>query len=280
MAKSVQKDKTKIWLLKTGFGDVEMMIAEYYTQSFAKHSHDDFPLGVIEKGAMAFYFRRKNLIAPKGTVNLSYPGEIHNGHSLNEDGWKYRMFYFNLSVLKNIFYEFQNRKSDLPFFPHGVIDDPYLASYLLKLHIELEQNNLAALEIDAYIMHTISYLIFRHSDHNCAFKTKKIGHRSIQKVIEYINAYYAQNINLTELSTVAGVSPYHFTRIFDKELGITPHAYLIQTRIKKARQLLFSHKKLVDIAMDTGFNDQSHLNRRFKQILGVTPQQYRNIIQD
>ena len=62
---SEPKDKTKIWKLKTGFGNIEMMTAGYYKQSFAKHSHNDFPIGIIEKGAMSFYFRRNNLITEK-----------------------------------------------------------------------------------------------------------------------------------------------------------------------------------------------------------------------
>jgi AraC-like DNA-binding protein len=277
---SEPKDKTKIWKLKTGFGNIEMMTAEYYTQSFAKHSHDDFPLGVIEKGAMSFYFRRNNLIAPKGTINLSYPGEIHNGQSFDHEGWHYRMFYFDLIILKKIFLEFQNRKSDLPFFMNGVIEDSYLATFLSWLHKELELKNLSALETDAFIVQTISYLIFKHSDQHCEFKKKNINHNSIQKVIDYIQAYYTQNISLPELSTVAGISPYHFLRVFSNYMGITPHGYLMQTRVKKARQLMSTQKSLVNIALDTGFSDQSHLTRRFKQILGVTPQQYRNIIQD
>jgi len=280
MLVKLPKDKTTIWQIKTGFGPIDMMCAEYYTQNFAKHSHDNFPLGVIEQGAMSFYFRRQNLVASKGTVNLSYPGEVHNGLALGASGWKYRMFYFDLKILRQIFAEFKNRKSDLPFFPKGVIEDDYLASYLYRLHTALEEKQLTAMEIDTFIMQTISYMILKHSDQNCHVEKSLAKHSGIQMAQDYIISRCNEDISLSDVARVVGLSPFHFSRLFLHQTGTSPHAFLIQARIRKVRRLLFSNMPLADIALEVGFVDQSHLNRRFKQIFGVTPHQYRKIIQD
>ncbi|MBW4511583.1 MAG: AraC family transcriptional regulator [Scytonematopsis contorta HA4267-MV1] len=96
-----------------------------------------------------------------------------------------------------------------------------------------------------------------------------------QQVMEYINEHLHQEIKLAELATLTQLSPYHFLRLFKQSVGVTPHQYILQCRIKKAKFLL-QHSKLsiADIATSVGFCDQSHLNRYFKRIVGVTPKKF------
>ncbi len=63
-------------------------------------------------------------------------------------------------------------------------------------------------------------------------------------------------------------------RVFCKQVGLPPHAYLVQTRVARAKVLLSMRLPIAQVAADTGFTDQSHLNRHFKRIVGVTPRQY------
>ena len=62
-------------------------------------------------------------------------------------------------------------------------------------------------------------------------------------------------------------------------MGVPPHAYLRQIRIAQAKKLLKSGLSLADVAQTVGFTDQSHLNRWFKRLWGITPGQYRNSVQ-
>jgi AraC-like DNA-binding protein len=80
---------------------------------------------------------------------------------------------------------------------------------------------------------------------------------------------------LQELAQAAGLSQWHFLRQFKKYVGMTPHLWLVQHRILKAKRLLRAGEPLVNIAMQCGFADQSHFTRHFKKALGVTPQNYR-----
>jgi len=64
-------------------------------------------------------------------------------------------------------------------------------------------------------------------------------------------------------------------RSFTRELGLPPHAYLVQVRLRKAAQLIRQGISLIEVAFETGFVDQSHLNRHFIKTYGVTPGTYR-----
>ena len=88
---------------------------------------------------------------------------------------------------------------------------------------------------------------------------------------EYLDAYPQDDVSLAKLSQVAGLSQYHFVRQFKKAFEITPHSYQVQARLKKAKNLLKLGVKPVDVALDCGFHDQSHLSRHFVKMLGVTP---------
>ncbi|HEY9663648.1 MAG TPA: AraC family transcriptional regulator, partial [Allocoleopsis sp.] len=93
-------------------------------------------------------------------------------------------------------------------------------------------------------------------------------------VTDYIHTHLHQELKLENIAAIAQISPYHFLRLFKQRLGITPHQYILQCRIERAKYLL-QHSKLniADIAIQSGFCDQSHLNRYFKRIVGVTPKQ-------
>ncbi len=98
----------------------------------------------------------------------------------------------------------------------------------------------------------------------------------LQQVEEYINEHLHQEIKLIELAAIAQMSPYHFLRLFKQSMGVTPHQYILQCRIEKAKNLLqHSELSIAEVAASVGFCDQSHFTRYFKRIVGVTPKQLR-----
>jgi AraC family transcriptional regulator len=93
-------------------------------------------------------------------------------------------------------------------------------------------------------------------------------------VKEYINEYLHQDLKLNDIAAIAQLSPYHFLRLFKQRMGITPHQYILHLRIDKAKYLLqHSELNIAEIAIQTGFCDQSHLTRCFKRMMGITPKQ-------
>jgi AraC-like DNA-binding protein len=83
-------------------------------------------------------------------------------------------------------------------------------------------------------------------------------------------------VSLKELAALVGLSRFQLLRSFSRRMGITPHAFLIQRRVILAQQLLRGGQPVAQVAMETGFSDQSHLTRVFARQVGVTPGSYRS----
>ena len=83
-------------------------------------------------------------------------------------------------------------------------------------------------------------------------------------------------IKLADLAQLLDMSPFHFSRLFKRSIGMTPHQYLSQQRVERAKQLLKkSDRLIIDIALECGFSSHSHLSKQFRQITGITPKAYR-----
>ena len=96
----------------------------------------------------------------------------------------------------------------------------------------------------------------------------------LRQVTDYIREHLDRDLRLIELAAIAQISPYHFLRLFKQSMGVTPHQYILQQRIERAKFLLrHSELSLAEVAIGVGFCDQSHLTRCFKRIVGVTPKQ-------
>jgi len=79
---------------------------------------------------------------------------------------------------------------------------------------------------------------------------------------------------MTALAASVGVSPGHLQHTFSREYGKSPRSYLIEVRVRRARELLETGLPLKRIARMVGFYDQSHLTRHFKKLIGDTPAHY------
>lgn len=97
---------------------------------------------------------------------------------------------------------------------------------------------------------------------------------SIRRVLDRINADPAARLSLTSLAADVGASRYQLIRAFARELGLTPHAYIVQQRLALARRLIRAGSAIADAAAASGFSDQSHLTRAFSYQFGVTPARY------
>jgi transcriptional regulator GlxA family with amidase domain len=100
--------------------------------------------------------------------------------------------------------------------------------------------------------------------------------RARRRVRDYIAAHLNEKITNTALAEVAGLSTCHFARVFKQTEGMSPHQYVLHCRIKRAKELLAgTEMPLSEIAIAAGFSDQSHYTRCFREIIGVTPGDYR-----
>lgn len=98
----------------------------------------------------------------------------------------------------------------------------------------------------------------------------------LNRVLDYIDAGLAGEIKLADLAGLLNMSPFHFGRMFKQSMGISPHQYVIQQRLERAKHLLrHSDQTIIDIALECGFNSHSHLSKQFRKAIGVTPKTFR-----
>ena len=94
-------------------------------------------------------------------------------------------------------------------------------------------------------------------------------------VVKKLQDYPEEIFSLDEMAAVAGYSRWHFLRLFQKEVGLTPHAYQMVCRLRLLRVLLRTDTAAADAAVSAGFSDQSHMHKVFKLHHGLTPRQFR-----
>jgi AraC-like DNA-binding protein len=96
----------------------------------------------------------------------------------------------------------------------------------------------------------------------------------VRRAQDYIDARFVEGVRLDDLARHVALSPYYLLRVFRAEVGLPPHAYLDNVRIRHAERLILAGHPLAQVAAEVGFSSQSHLTRQFKRVLGVTPGQY------
>ncbi|BBO69489.1 transcriptional regulator [Desulfosarcina alkanivorans] len=273
-------EKTRMCRVHTGLGPVNLMHARYVTQTFAPHFHEGYCLGVIERGALGFRYMGENLVAPAGAVNLAVPGEVHTGHAAHEAGWTYRMFYLDAGLLASAASQIAAKTVPLPFIRDGVLFDPGLARMIHRLHRRMQAPQAPLLEKETELLAVLTRVIRKYGRPHPPARETGREPVAVGTARDYIHAHHARDISVDELAAASGLSPYHFIRTFSRQVGLTPHAYLIQARVQRATHLLASGEPPAQAAVEAGFYDQSHLSRHFKRIVGTTPGRYRNSVQD
>lgn len=101
----------------------------------------------------------------------------------------------------------------------------------------------------------------------------------LSRVIAFVEEHLADDLCVSTLAMVAGMSPFYFCRSFKQSTGTTPHRYVLSRRMEQAKVLIEKNGvSLLEVAQQLGFADQSQFTRVFRKILGLTPSQYRDAL--
>ncbi|NEQ44803.1 MAG: AraC family transcriptional regulator [Leptolyngbya sp. SIOISBB] len=266
------QESTKFWR-DPALRNLEMLRATYVNYAFSRHAHEGYGIAIVESGAMAFDYRGATHIVPAGSVGIVQPGEMHTGQAVLETGWTYRTLLPAVDWLQQAARELTERSLNLPYFAAPIIHDRRLSQHLVALHQMLETSP-SALERESQFLWSMAKLVRYYASDRPTPASIGQEHRLVEQVREYLTAHYAHNISLQELAQLVNLKPLRLLRTFRKHTGLPPHAYLNHVRVQRAKQLLVTGCAITDAAIATGFNDQSHLHRHFKKMVGVTPGQY------
>ncbi|GAB7082045.1 AraC family ligand binding domain-containing protein [Megalodesulfovibrio paquesii] len=256
-----------------GHPEFRLFKARFTSFAFDRHTHDEFALGVIEEGGQRFVHKGARHEAPPLSIISVNPDEVHDGEAASRTGYAYRMVYVGLPALEAIFGE-AFRSRDLHAFRSPVTVDAPLAR---RLDLSLRLAETEPERIDDLLPAVLHDLFSRHTFPKMTLPDARHAHhaRAVRLARDYLEAqvleHPGENPSLETLAALAGLSKFHFLRVFKDATGLTPHAWLLRRRVRLGRQALERGLSPAEAAAEAGFADQSHFTRRFKAVHGLTP---------
>jgi AraC-like DNA-binding protein len=265
----------KVWRM-TDLHDAEMLKGTYVQHMYPWHSHEEVSLGLVLEGAIDLRTRTRQGVAKAGSFTLINPEEAHCGTPASGQGWRCRTIHINPRMVQSTAEDLRRYAPATSIaFLGPTFDDPEAAAELLELHRRSE-TDASALERQSWMVTLIARLLLRHSEASVAITAREREPRAVELARDYLVEHLGNKVTLDELAATSGIPPFRLLRAFQQSVGLTPHAYQTQSRIRAAGRMLRSQFPLADIAVATGFADQAHLTRTFKAIMGMTPGQYRD----
>ena len=259
------------FFVSSRFGGLECLKASFQTHVYAPHTHEGFAIGAIYSGCETFSARGRQHRAGPGEFAFVNPLDVHDGAPLDR-GYSYRMIYPGAETMARIAAEISGEDAGTPFFAEAVVADVELASHF-KVAFDTLEAQPGSLAGEAGMFEGLALALIRHA----GTRPREVGEEAgpVARVRALLDERYGEELALEDLAAVAGLSRAHLIRAFRRGVGLSPHAYLLDVRVRRAREGVRRGESPAAVAAACGFCDQSHLNRAFKARLGVTPGAFR-----
>lgn len=251
---------------------VEVRYSNYNADAFREHTHDAYSIGLLESGQTTFSLEGESHHAEAGQVVLIGPNVAHACNPDQDSDMAYRMFYVSPEWVQAVAKEVFGQASGIPVFPLPVLDDPDVWDAWLKLYTAITEGA-GRLEKETLLVQGLADLLARHGAMGEISEPDDVPD-AVERAKDHLAANLSEKVSLDQLSEVAHLSRYHLLRIFQKAVGLPPHAYQNQLRVDLGKRLLAEGMSISQTAVEVGFADQSHFSRVFKQYTGATPKQY------
>lgn len=247
---------------------IEAMTAST-VRTFPRHTHDQYGIGIVDAGGHASWSGRGQVEAGPGSCISVNPGEVHDGRAIGGRPRTWRILYFEPAALAEVRADIlegaeRSFTFDAPVFADRGLRESFEAAFR---HVGTD----ARMPCETAVLRLVALL----GAHSTARPKCASGPTAcIRRARQRIDADPAAPVTLLELAREAGLSRYQLIRAFARELGLPPHAYILQRRIALAQRLIRAGGELAEVATAAGFCDQSHLTRWFVRQFGVTPRRY------
>jgi len=238
---------------------------------FDKHAHEEYTISLIHDGNMKGFLDGFSHHFQKSAILTINPDEVHSCRTDNEEGYNYTSLYFDKSVLEKLSKDEFGSK-DIYFNKFSLFNEK-IYKRLAYLVFKDEKKEISKLEFESNLIEVLKEIVLLNtsftSENNLSNNDKMV-----LKAKEFMNDNFFLDICLDDISNELDISKYHFLRLFKEKAYCSPHSYLMNRRVEKAKQFLQKGETIINTAYACGFNDQSHLHRRFKSIIGLTPKEY------
>jgi AraC-like DNA-binding protein len=253
----------------------EVRYSRYGGYAFRKHTHAAYCVGVVESGESAFFLDGSILRTKPGDVVCINPGEVHACNPDPGTAMIYRMCYLSPPWIDRVGRELFGPGAGAFRFTHPVVADPDIAAAfetLFEAAVRPGPGGADVLEKESLLVSALGMLMSRFSD--VARAGPGGENRAAEAVRALLDADPAGGLSLDDLARAAGRGRFHTLRLFREAYGLPPHAYRTQLRVEMAKRLLARGASIAETAQETGFSDQSHFTRVFREHTGATPNQY------
>ncbi|WP_447884728.1 AraC family transcriptional regulator [Serratia fonticola] len=235
---------------------------------YALHSHEFFCIGTITAGTSTYVNGEQHLQVKTGDVVIINPQQAHGCNPIGDQRWAYTMFYIDQHWLATLQ---QDPTAGFIPFKQIISQDKALFSGLNQLYGVLTDPLCCHLEKQIALVDYFSNLpqLLGESPISQQDMTPKL-----EMAAAFIRTHCTQSLTLEAICQASGLSPSYLIRAFKKRYGMTPHAYLVNQRVQHGQRLLKQGFSIAAAANESGFADQAHFQRTFKQLLAATPGQY------
>ncbi|MFB6725657.1 AraC family transcriptional regulator [Kribbella sp. NPDC056345] len=242
-------------------GVVEVLHAHFPSHAYPSHTHDAWTVLIVDEGAVRYDLDHREHGLAQAQVSLLPPHVPHDGRSVQPDGFRKRVLYLETDRLG----------AELI---GAAVDQPEYADAALRHRIHQLHGVLVDGKEDLEAQSRLTLIEERLRQHLQQKVTGPADQRdpgTARKLRDLLDAHVPAGITLDDASRIVQAHPVHLVRAFSREFGLPPHRYLTGRRIDLARRYLLEGRPAAEVAVLAGFYDQSHLNRHFRKLLGVTP---------
>ncbi|SJZ32367.1 AraC-type DNA-binding protein [Enhydrobacter aerosaccus] len=243
---------------------LQRLIARFGGHAYDSHRHETYGVGLTLWGAQSFHYRGTLRTSRAGQVMVLHPDELHDGHAGVPDGFAYRMLYVDPAAVSQAL---DGRPA--PFVPEVVADDAVMAALLREAFADFPRS-LEPLAVDALVAGLADRLT-RRSDGMVKRGKGSMASRAVRQAREFLLAEAPRTVASEELEVVTGLDRFSLARHFRAAFGTSPHRFQVGRRLARAQTMIARGIPLSEVAVATGFADQSHLTRHFSARFGLTP---------